>query len=405
MARVTLLGACGAVGSVAAKMVVDSKVFSEIVLADVNLKKTKALADTFKSNKVTGKAFDANDHESIKKVIKGSSVVLNCVVPFYKYGPKILKAAIASKVNYVDVCDDFDATIAMLEMDRAAKQAGVSALVGMGSSPGMANVIVRFCADNLFDKVESVDIYHAHGGEKFEGAAVVKHRIHSMEADIPMFLNGKFTKVKLFEKSGKALEEKTDFKDVGTYNVYGYPHPETITLPKYLKGVKRVTNLGIVLPPAYAELIKGTVRLGITRAKPIEVQGKKVDPLEFAVAYILSQRSKLTREAGLTHAMGCLKIVVKGRKKGEKDTYVFQMSSSEQGMGEGTGIPAALGTILMGQKKIKGRGVMPPEACVNPNDVLELIKTKVKFGGKSGSVPIAIRHIDKNGKSKELKLF
>jgi len=59
----------------------------------------------------------------------------------------------------------------------------------------------------------------------------------------------------------------------------------------------------------------------------------------------------------------------------------------------------------MGQKKIKGKGVMPPEACVNPNDVLELIKTKVKFGGKSGSVPIAIRHIDKNGKSKELKLF
>jgi hypothetical protein len=36
--------------------------------------------------------------------------------------------------------------------------------------------------------------------------------------------------------------------------------------------------------------------------------------------------------------------------------------------------------------------------------MLELIKTKVKFGGKSG-VPITISHIDKNGKSKEIKLF
>src|SRR4030042_5545522 len=119
-----------------------------------------------------------------------------------------------------------------------------------------------------------------------------------------MFLNGKFTTVNLFDDSGKALEEEAVFQDVGTYNVYGYPHPETITLPKYLKGVKRVTNLGLVLPPAYAELIKGMVRLGITAERPIEVQGQKVIPLEFAVAHILSQRARLTKEGGLTQPMG-----------------------------------------------------------------------------------------------------
>jgi saccharopine dehydrogenase (NAD+, L-lysine-forming) len=91
------------------------------------------------------------------------------------------------------------------------------------------------------------------------------------------------------------LEGETEFKDVGTYNVYGYPHPETVTLPKYLKGIKRVTNLGLVLPPAYAELIKGMVRLGVTDEKPIEVQGHKIVPLEFAVAYILSQRERLLK--------------------------------------------------------------------------------------------------------------
>jgi len=94
-------------------------------------------------------------------------------------------------------------------MDEKAKRAGVSALIGMGSSPGVANVLVRFCTDSLLDQVESVDIYHAHGGEKIEGAAVVKHRIHSMKMDIPVFLDGKFTAVKLFEESGRALEEET----------------------------------------------------------------------------------------------------------------------------------------------------------------------------------------------------
>jgi saccharopine dehydrogenase-like NADP-dependent oxidoreductase len=289
-------------------------------------------------------------------------------------------------------------------MNDVAKKAGVSALIGMGSSPGVANVLVRFCADSLLDQIEVVDIYHAHGGEKVEGPAVVKHRIHSMKLPIPVFLNGKFTTVNMFDETGKALEEEAEFKDVGTYNVYGYPHPETITLPKYLKGVKRVTNLGLVLPPAYAELIKGMVRLGITDEKAIDVQGHKVVPLEFAVAYILSQRERLMKEAKIDQPMGCLKIVVKGTKDGGKNTYIFSMSSRGQGMGEGTGIPAAIGAIIMGTGKITQKGVLPPEACVDPMDLLNLAKTKVKTAAGKG-FPIHIEHIDKDGKSGQLNLF
>jgi saccharopine dehydrogenase (NAD+, L-lysine-forming) len=225
-----------------------------------------------------------------------------------------------------------------------------------------------------------------------------------MKVAIPMFLDGKFTTVNLFDESGKALEEETEFKDVGIYNVYGYPHPETITLPKYLKGLKRVTNLGLVLPPAYAELIKGMVRLGVTDEKPIDVQGHKIVPLEFAVAYILAQRERLLKEAKIEQPMGCLKIVVKGTKDGGKNTYIFSMSSRGQGMGEGTGIPAAIGAIMMGTGKITQKGVLPPEACVNPMDLLELAKTKVKTVGGRG-FPIHIEQIDKDGKSQMLNLF
>ncbi len=405
MSRVTVLGGCGAVGSIATQALASSGVFSEVAVADINVGAAKKLIGKLKGrSKLSAVELDAESPQSIKKAIAGSSVVLNCVGPFYKYGPMILRTVISAKVNYVDVCDDFDATEELLDMDKDAKKAGVSALIGMGSSPGVANVLVRFCADSLLDQVESVDIYHAHGGERVEGPAVVKHRIHSMKMDIPMFLDGKFTTVNLFEDSGKALEEEAEFQDVGTYRVYAYPHPETITLPRYLKGVKRVTNLGLVLPPAYAELIKGIVRLGITEEEPLEVQGHKVIPLEFAVAYILSQRERLMREAKINQPMGCLKIVVKGYKDGGKNTYIFSMSSRGQGMGEGTGIPAAIGTIIMATGKIKEKGVLPPEACVNPIDMLELAKTTVKTAAGRG-FPITVEHIDKEGKSQKLNLF
>ena len=404
MSRVTVLGGCGVVGSIAVETLASSGVFSEVVIADINIAQANRLVERLGQGNVSASEFDAASSHGIGNAIAGSSVVLNCVGPYYKYGPSILKEVIESKINYVDVCDDLYATEKLLDMDGNARKAGISALIGMGSSPGIANLLVKFCADSLLDQVEVVDIYHANGGEKVEGPAVVKHRIHSMKMDIPMFLDSKFTTVKLFEDSGKSLEEEVEFQDVGTYSVYAYPHPETITLPKFLKGIKRVTNLGLVLPPAYAELIKGMVRLGVTDEEPMEVQGHQIAPLEFAVAFILSQRHRLMQEAGLIEPMGCLKIVVKGNKNGEQSSYIFSMSSRGQGMGEGTGVPAALGTMLMATGKVKPEGVNPPEGCVDPLDLLELARTKVSLGDKKG-LPIVIEHIDKDGKSKRLDLL
>ena len=401
--KICVLGGCGAVGSVAIQSLTETDAFDEIVIGDANKEKALEIAGTCDPGVVSVVQFNADDPKSIKEAIDGADVVLNCVGPFYRHGPTILEATIEAGINYVDVCDDFDATEACLTMNEAAKKAGVTALIGMGSSPGIANVLVRFCADHLLDECESIDIYHAHGGEEVEGPAVVKHRIHSMSVPIPVFIDGKAERLDMFRPEGRAFEETTDFAEVGTYDVYLYPHPETITLPMHIQNVKRVTNLGLVLPPSYAELIKEVVRLGIIGEDPIMVQGYPTVPLEFAVAYILSQRARLTAEAGLTEAMGCLKIVVKGRKKGEPSTYVFSMSSIGHGMGEGTGIPAALGAILMATGKIKGKGVLPPEACVDPLDLLALAKTHVQMDGKSG-MPLKIEHIDANGKIEEIEI-
>ena len=58
----------------------------------------------------------------------------------------------------------------------------------------------------------------------------------------------------------------------------------------------------------------------------------------------------------------------------------------------------------MATGKIEEKGVLPPEACVNPLDMLELAKTKVKAGGGRG-FPIVIEHIDKDGKSQRMDFF
>lgn len=406
MPKIVVLGGCGAIGSVAVRALTTGDYFSEVVVADKRIDLARELAKQVSPSRISVMEVDADDPESIKRTSTGCSVVLNCIGPFYKYGPSILEAVIELGIDYVDVCDDLDATENMLMLDEAAREAGVSAVIGMGNSPGLANIFARYCADQLLSEVDAVDIYHIHGGELVEGPAVIKHRFHAMESDIPVFLDGNYIRVRMLEESGQALAEKTEFKDIGTYAVYPYPHPETVTLPKYLKGVRRVTNMGSVLPTDYFNMTMEIVRLGLGSEMPLLVQGCQVTPREFAVAFILAQRDRLLKDAGITAPLGCLKVKVAGNRDGEPHTYVFSMSSRTEGAGEGTGIPAALGAILMSQGRISAKGVLPPEAAVNPVELLALAAEMTKHFGMGGELPVDVEHIDKDGnrESVELKL-
>ena len=188
--RVVVLGGCGGIGSVAVRALVAGDRFDEIVVADLRVDAAQAFVDELGDPRLRAAEVDATSAEAIGGLVAGARVVVNCIGPFYRFGPPILAAVIAAGVDYVDVCDDLDATIAMLDQHEPAVAAGVTALIGMGNSPGLANVLVRFAADELLDTVERVDIMHIHGGEPSEGGAVIKHRIHAMTNDVPVFVDG-----------------------------------------------------------------------------------------------------------------------------------------------------------------------------------------------------------------------
>ncbi|MBS3794280.1 MAG: saccharopine dehydrogenase NADP-binding domain-containing protein [Candidatus Thorarchaeota archaeon] len=404
MSRVVVLGGCGTVGSIAVETLASYEDISSIVIADIREDAAKKRAESVDGDLCLSRKVDVTVRESLEKAIQDADVVLNTCGPFYRFGPTILSRVIDAGIDYVDVCDDFDATRKLLDMDDDAKKVGISALTGMGSSPGIANLLAKFCADHMLDSVDSIDIYHAHGGEPNEGRAVVAHRIHSMQADIPMYLDGKFTTVRYFAEDGKALEEDVDYKLVGTHRSYPYPHPETITLPQWIE-CNRVTNLGCVLPDEYYDLIRGIVHLGITEEAPIDVSGDEVEPLEFAISYILDQREKILQKTNFGEQRGCLKITMKGTMEGKAHRFDFSLASKGQSMGEGTGIPAALGVILMLRGKIQKKGVLPPEGCVNPLDFLGLMQEQLKMEkvGGEGS-PLIIESTNREGNTEEISL-
>ncbi len=398
--KVTVLGGCGAVGSVAVKTLMKHPEFSEVVIADYNLKKAKEMAGKFKGKQVSALKFDALNKSSVEKTIKGSDIVVNCVGPFYNTVKPILNAVMKSRIDYVDVCDDVDVTLDILEMTGRAKKAGITALIGMGSSPGVTNIIAKLVSEQFLSETDSVDIFHAHGGEPVEGEGVIGHRFHCMTIDIPMYLDGRLQYVQYFKENGIKLRQTFNFPVLGEVPIFPYPHPEQVTIPRYIK-LNQVTNKGTVVPIEYYNLIGEMCRLGLASKEPVKVKGKTVVPYDFAVAYIIKQRERILKETNFGRQRGCVSVVVKGRKEGKYREYRFHMASQSQALGEGTGIPVAMAAILMHQGKISEKGILPPEAAVNPADFLGLLpqvmdmdKAKAGDGSFSGFL---IEKVDENG--------
>jgi len=407
MSKIVVMGGCGEVGGTAVKILAGRGCFSRIVIADINEDKAKKLAADIGSKNISVVKVDALEGESVKKAVAGADVVLNCAGPFHRLVPAVLEAVIEAGVNYVDICDDVDVTVEILKKDGAAKDAGVTALIGMGSSPGATNLLAKFAAENLLDEVDTIDTFHAHGGEPSEGRGVIEHRLHCITMDIPMYLEGELRYVRYFEPQGVALREEFQFPVIGKTMLYPYAHPEQVTLPRYIK-CRNVTNKGAVLPEEYAELIREMCRLGLADKEPVEVEGRKIRPYDFTISYVIRERDRILKETGFGSQRGALSVLVKGKKDGRYSEYRFHMASRSQAMGEGTAVPACIGAVMMSRGKIKGKGVLPPEACVDPNEFLSLVPEMISlsddresgesFGG------VIVEHVDERGEVTKLDI-
>ena len=406
MPVVTVLGGCGAVGGVVVKALAGSPAFSAVVVADWNIGGAQQLAREL-GPQVSAVHVDVGVPSAVRDVVQGSDVVVNCVGPFYKTVKTVLGAVLDAGVNYVDVCDDVDVTQEILDMSAEAEKRGVTALIGMGASPGVTNLLAKMASDGKLDETHSIDIFHAHGGEPVEGAGVVGHRFHCMTVDIPMFLDGELKYVKYFEPDGIAMRQTFDFPILGAgIELFPYPHPEQITIPRYIN-VRQVTNKGTVLPQQYYDLTRDICALGLHSKEPVLVGGVEVVPSEFSTAFILRERDRILKETAFGTQRGCCTVVAKGLKAGKRLEIRFHMASESQALGEGTGLPAAIGAIMMLEGKVKGPGVLPPEACVKPLEFLSKVPeitrlletaTSGRFGG------LLVQRIGEDGKMIEYRI-
>ena len=306
--------------------------------------------------KVEARVLDIYDHDALVKLLKEVDVVVNTVGPFYRHGTTVLTAAIEAKLNYVDICDDYDATREMLKLDASAKEADITALIGMGVVPGIGNILAVYGAKKL-DRAEEVRfLWCQHYGGGGGGAGSGFHGWHMMKGNVPQYLDGKLVDVPA--GSGK---EVVKFPN-GEAEVFYVGHPEPITIPSFVPGVKTVVNKGTVSPSWLSEDQLKMIELGFGEEEMTAIRpGLSVIPVEVA----LRIQNTYLRDKDMGPPWFGILVEVKGTKDGKKAKYTYAISPEVSTAGVVTSMtagPAAIATLMTARGEVKTKGVITPEA-------------------------------------------
>lgn len=357
--RAIVIGGAGGMGQGVARDLIKQKQVTDVILADLYPDPERLSAKLRDSEKITLLKMDVNDHVLMVNTFKEIDVVINCAGPFYKTAVPVAKAAVDAKKNYIDICDDYEGTEILFnsDIDKLAKKAGITVLTGMGSDPGTNNVLVKWYADRL-DNVDEIYLYWVVSIAELAGAAW-DHSLHMTLGKIPQYVDGELVYV---EGGTEEVPEKF-LEPLGICHVRYVGHPQPLTLPRYIKGVKKVIIKGALIPLWVDELIKEQKDTGLLATNPINIKGTEIIPYDLALKLwetIPQGRDNGPQSSGL-------KVIVKGERDGKKVTYTADMVGR---MAPGTGLPASIAALMMDAGDVTEKGVVAPEGCIDPGKFL-----------------------------------
>ncbi len=366
--KVLALGGSGGMGRFAVSTCMDFDNVEEVIVADINADAAVAFANSM-NGKVSGIGLDVTNIDSLKMQMEKVDVVINTVGPFYKYGPPVLESAIDRSCHYLDINDDWEPTLEMLQLHDKAASKSVTAILGMGASPGLTNMLGAAAIQEL-DEVNTL-----YTGWSMDGAAAEEessqsginaamiHAVQQMTGKVRIQENGMPKMVKPLKKIEVDLPGFTKFKP----RIFG--HPEAITFPHHFNTIINSINLahgsGFVF-------LKWIMKLVDWKIISVEKAANIVQNLSTAIRKELEvEETQNGDNLNITHSEDPppLYAVASGIREGQQASCTATFNTSGLiSMGEATGIPLACGLKLLLDGRILKKGVFAPEGAIDPND-------------------------------------
>lgn len=352
--KIIVLGGAGDMGSQTVETLAASPDVRRITIADRNVAGAEALARRLAGSgpEVIVRPLDARHHADVVEAMRGHDVAASALGPFYKFESPMVRAALEAGVDYISICDDWIAARDVLEQwDEPARRQGRRIVIGMGTSPGLSNLAVRYLAGQM-DRAQRATITVYQPPESGKGMAVLQHVLFVYAGPAPIWRNGRLEMV----PAGRIARD-VDLPGVGRKRVWNAGHAEPVTLPRFIPSLEEVIFLMSVGVWTYLFLWLGRLRLTVTHQR-IE-----------RVAKLLARLLPAAKE-GNPEPPGALRVDVEGVRDGQP---VHLLLCGIGQMRPATGIPLALGARMLARGEVLTTegGVYAPEGIIDPMGMLK----------------------------------
>jgi saccharopine dehydrogenase-like NADP-dependent oxidoreductase len=235
MSKAILILGAGGIGQAAALFASESQHCAKLIIADRSLDAAEHVAGRFENAQAA--KIDVTDAEALATLMTNADAVINCVGPYYRFGPPVLTAAIAARKPYVDVCDDWDPTLDMLTQDVAAQAAGITAIIGIGASPGTANMVAAHVANAISNPKTLITAWSLDDDTGNPEGAANEHWLHQATGTIRVWRNGGYVDEKPLREIPVSLP------GLPPRAALTIGHPEAVTLPRTYPDLDTCLNI------------------------------------------------------------------------------------------------------------------------------------------------------------------
>jgi lysine 6-dehydrogenase len=391
--RVVVVGGAGAMGRWTVRDLTESEGVDEVVVADLDGSRAReaagwaaARSGSNGSARVGGVSLDAGDGQALRRAFDAADVVCNCAV--HATNLAVMEACADAGTHYVDLGGLFHTTRRQLALHDRFVAAGVTAVIGMGGSPGTTNVLAALAGRDL-ELVEEVEIRLGVADFAPSSAPVpvpyaIQTILDEFAAPAMAFRDGR-----LVEVPAMSEQEELDFPaPVGRVRVGHTLHSELATLPLHFadRGIRSV-SFKVGFPAAFMDKLALLTALGLADTEPVELPGGRVVPRELLVHCITTTATMPGPEAAPDDAEA-IWVRVRGRRAGPSgdpalapreaqpverlaECLVRPHPGWQAGAGQlDTGVPPSIVAQFLAAGVIDRPGVLAPEDAVPPERYL-----------------------------------
>jgi saccharopine dehydrogenase (NAD+, L-lysine-forming) len=376
LSRIAVLGA-GAMGSAAAVLLA-RHADVDLLVIDVDAGRAARVAERAGAE---GRGFDAHAGE-LPSVLKDVSAVAACLP--YRLNLEVMEAALAAGCHYADLGGLYHVTLKQWELDDRFREAGLSAVMGIGSAPGITNVLARLGAGRLDEgSVRSIDMVNgavdlSEGGGTFGVPYSAETILDEFTLPAIVFEDGELKEV----PAASGVVDWAFPDPIGVQSAMYTLHSEPATLPRTIPGVRDV-RWRLALPRPIHEGFAFLVGTGLASRDPVMTSSGPIVPRDVLAAVL----NRLVASDGEPMDREVIDVRVAGRKDGRDAVYrsLASFTPSPEGLSAGafgTAIPVATTARWLAEGRVPA-GVHPPETAFDAASfVADLEREGVAFEGE-----------------------